>query len=440
MAENGISLCMIARDEQDLLGGAIESARRLVSEIVVVDTGSIDKTALVATRYGATVLPFEWQDDFAAARNFALSHCTQPWVLVLDCDERLTEKDLSLLRAATKLPSALALVQRHYVTSSDTRGFTPCVGENRELEAGFPGYFESSTVRFFPRHPSLYTGRVHESVEPSLRALGIPIRASDVRIHHYGATRLDRLAQKSELYLRLGEQKIREIGGWQSFFELAIEYRGAGRLEEAATALVRSHRLCPQEISILVNLGCVLTDLGRYQDADKALRRAIQLNEFSADAHNNLGVLALRQGDLQTATLHLRRAVELHPWNVGAICNLARARLASQDPIEAEQLYAQALEVVETHAPAWLGKGILELQSGKLEAARESLSRASHFDPQSARARYYLGRCLKQLDLDQEASRELREFCRIERENQSNNYSATVEEIIVAVEAELGCA
>jgi glycosyltransferase involved in cell wall biosynthesis len=88
--EARISLCMIVRDEEPILARCLESARSFVDEMVIVDTGSSDRTREIATSFGATVIDHPWNDDFSEARNVALEHATGDWVLSLDADEILT--------------------------------------------------------------------------------------------------------------------------------------------------------------------------------------------------------------------------------------------------------------------------------------------------------------------------------------------------------------
>ena len=82
-----ISLCLIARDEGDVIERCLESARPYVDEVVVVDTGSNDDTRGKAKACGAKVVVRTWTDDFSAARNAALAEATGEWLLVLDADE-----------------------------------------------------------------------------------------------------------------------------------------------------------------------------------------------------------------------------------------------------------------------------------------------------------------------------------------------------------------
>jgi len=86
-----ISLCVIAKDEEENIARCLDSVRGVCDEIIVVDTGSRDRTAEVAASRGARVFDHPWGDDFAAARNAGLERATGRWILVLDADEELSE-------------------------------------------------------------------------------------------------------------------------------------------------------------------------------------------------------------------------------------------------------------------------------------------------------------------------------------------------------------
>ena len=93
-----VSLTMIVKNEEGNLPACLASAADLVDEVVVVDTGSADRTKEVAARFGARVFDFPWIDDFAAARNEALRHATGDWILWLDADDRIDEPNRQKLR------------------------------------------------------------------------------------------------------------------------------------------------------------------------------------------------------------------------------------------------------------------------------------------------------------------------------------------------------
>ncbi len=143
---------MIVRNESALIEGAIASVRMVADEIIVVDTGSTDDTAARAAAAGATVVPWAWQDDFAAARNVSLDHCTGDWILVLDADERLTEASVTALLARLASPTAAPTACRVLI-------------RNQTGEAPHQG-FQHLMTRLMTRHPHLrFVGRIHEHLD-----------------------------------------------------------------------------------------------------------------------------------------------------------------------------------------------------------------------------------------------------------------------------------
>src|SRR5690349_7953622 len=94
-----VSLTLIVKNEEHNLPACLASAADLVAEVIVVDTGSTDRTKEAAARFGARIFDFPWIDDFAAARNEALRHATGDWILWLDADDRIDEPNRRKLRA-----------------------------------------------------------------------------------------------------------------------------------------------------------------------------------------------------------------------------------------------------------------------------------------------------------------------------------------------------
>lgn len=88
-----LSVCMIVKDEQDLLPRCLDSVQGIADEIIIVDTGSQDATKEIAQRYTNKLYDYQWDQDFAAARNESLRHATGKWILVLDADEYLAADD-----------------------------------------------------------------------------------------------------------------------------------------------------------------------------------------------------------------------------------------------------------------------------------------------------------------------------------------------------------
>lgn len=119
-----ISLCMIVRDEEAVLGRCLESVAPAVDEIIVVDTGSLDGTKAVAAAYTDRIFDFAWVDDFAAARNASFAKATGDYILWLDADDVLLPEDLdALLCLKNRLDQSPAdVVMMRYNAGFDSRG------------------------------------------------------------------------------------------------------------------------------------------------------------------------------------------------------------------------------------------------------------------------------------------------------------------------------
>lgn len=118
-----ISLCMIVKNEEDVISRCLESVADLVEEIIVVDTGSTDRTKELVSRYTDKVYDFTWIDDFAAARNYAFDQATKEYCMWLDADDILKSKDREAFRKVkAALTSDVNVVMMKYNTGFDAQG------------------------------------------------------------------------------------------------------------------------------------------------------------------------------------------------------------------------------------------------------------------------------------------------------------------------------
>lgn len=110
-----ISLCMIVKNEERVLERCLRSIADLMDEIIIVDTGSTDRTKEIARKYTELIYDFEWIDDFAAARNFAFSKATKEYIYSADADEVLDEENRQRFRILKEqmLPE-IEIVQMRY--------------------------------------------------------------------------------------------------------------------------------------------------------------------------------------------------------------------------------------------------------------------------------------------------------------------------------------
>lgn len=115
-----ISLCMIVKNEEKILARCLDTVADLMDEIIIIDTGSTDRTKEIAARYTDKIYDFTWIDDFAAARNFSFSKATMDYIYAPDADEILDEENRKRFKAVKEcmLPE-IEIVQMKYVTVSE---------------------------------------------------------------------------------------------------------------------------------------------------------------------------------------------------------------------------------------------------------------------------------------------------------------------------------
>ena len=206
-----ISLCMIVRNEEKGLARCLASVRDIVDEIVIVDTGSEDRTKEVAAEFGAVIYDFEWIDDFAAARNYSFSKATQDYILWLDADDTIPEEDQQRFkRLKESLSPDCRAVLMDYVLQAAADG-TPLHTMKRNRLVRRDCHFQ-------------WIGVVHEYLE----VIGWP-QHSDVRVYH----KKDKAYTERNLQIYRSRKERGEIFSPRDIYYYGNELRDHGHLEEA---------------------------------------------------------------------------------------------------------------------------------------------------------------------------------------------------------------
>jgi tetratricopeptide (TPR) repeat protein len=163
-----VSACMIVKNEEELLPDCLASIRDWVDEIVIVDTGSTDRTAEIAQSFGARVYHHPWEGNFSKARNQSLSYATGDWIFIIDADERIYSEDVPHLQK-------LLRDERAQVISINVYNV---YGDDEESVTFLP------STRFFRRSLGLrYEGIVHNVLAyPESQ----PILRTNIRLKHLG--------------------------------------------------------------------------------------------------------------------------------------------------------------------------------------------------------------------------------------------------------------
>ncbi|MFC7372392.1 glycosyltransferase [Fictibacillus iocasae] len=180
-----ISLCMIVRNEENHIGKCLESVCDIVDEIIIIDTGSKDRTKDIARNYTNQVVDFQWIDDFSAARNFSFAHATKDYILWLDADDVLLEEDRNKLK---KLKSELqdtidSVTMVYYYAFDDHHNVTTSFRRNRLVKR----------ARKFK-----WIGAVHEYLAVDGTIINADLAVTHTRVHSHSTRNLSIFEKRLE--------------------------------------------------------------------------------------------------------------------------------------------------------------------------------------------------------------------------------------------------
>jgi len=298
-----LGLCMIVRDEEQMLPRCLAAAAPAVDEIVIVDTGSTDATIEIARSFGARVIEQPWTGSFSEPRNVSFEAATSDWLLYLDADEILTPEDAPRLRALTGRTwrEAFYLVETSYLG-----------------EIGDGAAVVNNALRMFRNRPEYrFKDRLHEQIAHTLPTY-IPGRVEQTGVHiqHYGYLGSVREAkEKSQRNVELLRQQAAESAPTPFLhFNLGSEYAAAGdhassltELQSARSLLVTEGNLqnCEYAPALLSRLVMALRMCGRLADAESTAAEGLAM--FS-----DLTDLVLAQARIAQALGEEEQAVSLY--------------------------------------------------------------------------------------------------------------------------------
>ena len=355
-----LSLCMIVKDEAEMLPRSLAAARDAVDEIVVVDTGSSDDSVEIARSFGARVIEREWTGSFAEARNASFDAAAGDWILYLDADEVLLTEDAPLLRE---------------LTGRTWREAFYLVETNHTGELGDGTAVTHNALRLFRNRPEYrFEGRLHEQIAHRLPA-GLPERLEQtgIRVDHYGYLGTVRDAkEKSRRNIELLRRQIAESGETPfGCFNLGSELAAAGEAEGAREQFERAWELLATDPrraelgylpSLTTRLVKSLRVCGRHEPAARRAEEGLELFPELTDLVFEQALLARAAGDLDRSAalfedcLQRGDAPSRHSATVGCGSYLALVRLAEieserGDTAEAERLLSRCLR----EHPSYLG-------------------------------------------------------------------------------------
>lgn len=342
-----LSLAMIVKDEAHCLGRALSSVKGLWDELVVVDTGSADRTVTIAEGFGAQVSHFPWTGSFAEARHASLAACTGDWILLLDADEAIDPLDHAAIREALAADvAAHRLIHRNYFRSGTFIGLEGPAqrNESRYTEGcAFPHYSDARSLRLFRNLPGLtFEGRLHAMPDPWLERGGHRIGLLDAVVHHYGKTDPGREQAKVRAYFEMAKADAEgEPDNSQFQYDLIQQALLAEEWEVALKAVETHQRLQPKSpFVVLFGGGLALQRLGRHSSALAYFEGILQQDPRNAAALAAAGESLWLLGRLEEAQARFAAGLEAEP-------GYSRTYLKLAELIEGSGLWEDARLVLE---------------------------------------------------------------------------------------------
>jgi|GEM_PF-1510304 len=297
---NTISVSMIVRDEEENLERCLKSIRPYVDEIIVVDTGSRDKSVEIAERYGARVYHHPWENDFALHRNQSLSYATGDWILKLDADEELFPTDGPELRRTV---------------ASGEADYYYCEFHDIKSDGTEHGVFYQ--VRLFRNHRGMkFERRIHEKL--TLKGKEGYAR---IRFRHYGYfLSPEKMEEKHNVRVKIllemlkrEPQDVYSLNQLASAYSMHRDYAEAIRHGEIALEMRRRRNLKESFfLTTYYTVGQGYLALGKLEEAKKTFLEALDFYPYHLDACYLLTLIYFEQKDLKKFEHFSKRFLEIH--------------------------------------------------------------------------------------------------------------------------------
>jgi tetratricopeptide (TPR) repeat protein len=414
-----VSACMIVKNEEEFLPGCLESIRNWVDEIIIVDTGSTDRTVEIAESYGAKVYFQEWSKNFSKHRNFSLSNATCDWILVIDADEEFNQEDVPIVRQA--------------INQRDCRLISVNVFNSDRATGECTSFLPS--IRLFRRDAGFrYEGIVHNQLKFDE---GEPILRVAAGIKHYGYNlptndKMKKVARSREL---LEKQLADNPGDPFVHFNYAQLLRGiTNKPDDELCQLIIEHARKAVELSDPGNpatLPIFLEGLhqqattfirqGKFEDAENACRQALESKPDYLDAVYTLAEACGRMRRFEEAEKYFHEYLRLQKQynpseeqlNIILIFAFARHRAyyslgiirqLQNDLAGAEKYFLKVLDELESYQDTFLRLGHIYLERREPENAISYIDKELALDPNSDLGRLYKARyfSLKGNDIESE--------------------------------------
>jgi glycosyltransferase involved in cell wall biosynthesis len=281
-----ISVCIIARDEEQVIKRAIDSVKDIAIEVIVLDTGSVDQTPVIAREAGAKVFAYEWNDDFSEARNKCMSYATGNYVLNIDADEFLVGNTQDLLKELEEYPNL------------DTYFGT--------ITYPAPAPMEFPSPRMCTNGMSKWYGRIHEFLNPINVSNPSKVILKSLRIQHLKGPKREVATERN---IRILTKAIADIPATgepsllsRYFFYMARELKDSAKPKEALEWFAKYVPLSmwpPEKYRALLDMAQCYLDVEPHNllEAKKVCHMAIIEDPAPMESYTILAHIAYMEKD-----------------------------------------------------------------------------------------------------------------------------------------------
>lgn len=382
-----ISLCMIVRDEEENLPHSLAPIADYFDEVVVVDTGSSDRTVSLAKQYGAKVFEIPWRKDFSYARNQSIELASGDWIMWFDADNRMEDRDAQKIRGL--------------IDGQQDKIFW-CT------EVVEPGGGELIQKRIFPNQPGFrFVGSVHEQLVHTHKRIRYVM--TDVKIYHWGYTDRKLLRQKGLRNLEILKEELKSRPNDYYFnFNIARCYGNLREFDKAIVHLMKviQNGLAEQENSDIyfytfIMMFLFYQKLGKFKEGRQTLDALLKENPQYGLGWFYSGKCHLKTGDFKSASQEFRkfqdlgisvRTIDIPDRKIlfESYYWLAQCYERLGDPLSALHAYQKSLDYEPDNSHIYLKLALLSHDLGRKKEGKLYLENCLGIHPENRKAKAIL--------------------------------------------------
>ena len=299
-----LSVCLITKNEEENISECLNSVKSVADEIIVVDTGSTDKTIEIAKKFGANVFEIKWEDDFSKARNISIEQATSEFILIIDADEKLLNPD--------------SIAQTLFNVNFNVGGWLVEMTSFKTNKIGTVDSMTNSLLRLIRNHKDIrFNGIIHEQVFDSIYKLGFKISNSSIKLEHKGYNLTAELARAKQ--------------------------------ERNYKLLLKAMQIDPENLYLLNHLGKTLSVLGKIDEAFNTFQQVIEKSKsvgtFTIEAYNQIALIYFAKNEYEKSIEYAKKSIEKLPNQPFAYFILGDSYLSSKQFDLAYYSYKEILSI-----------------------------------------------------------------------------------------------